>query len=101
MVGLFVIITWQARGVSEWLKQRVGEVELFLEDTTNEMAEALYQRAQATPGVAETEYISRERAQEIFRGGVWRGSRSFLRRGHFYQLPSGCELNRPTSTPTA
>lgn len=67
MAGLFVIITWQARGVSEWLKQRVGEVELFLEDTTNEMAEALYQRAQATPGVAETEYISRERAQEIFR----------------------------------
>lgn len=66
MVGLFAIVTWQARGVSEWLKQRVGEVELFLDDTTAEIAESLYDRARATPGVAQAEYISKERAQEIF-----------------------------------
>ena len=66
MVGLFAVVTWQARGVSEWLKQRVGEVELFLEDTTDQVAESLYERARATAGVAEAEYISKERAQEIF-----------------------------------
>ncbi len=67
MVGLFAVVSWQARGVSEWLKQRVGEVELFLEDTSDQIAETLYARAEATPGVAEAEYISKERAQEIFR----------------------------------
>lgn len=67
MVGLFAVVIWQARGVSDWLKQRVGEVELFLEETTDQMAESLYDRALATPGVAQAEYVSRERAQEIFR----------------------------------
>lgn len=67
LVGLFAVVIWQARGVSEWLKQRVGEVEMFLEDTQLEVAEALYERAQATPGVAQAEFISKERAQEIFR----------------------------------
>lgn len=66
MVGLFAIVTWQARGVSEWLRQRVGEVELFLDDTTDQVAESVYERARATAGVAEAEYISKERAQEIF-----------------------------------
>lgn len=67
LVGLFTVVTWQARGVSEWLKQRVGEVELFLEETSNDMAAALYERASATPGVAEAEYVSQEQAQAIFR----------------------------------
>ena len=66
MVELFAIVTWQARGVSEWLKQRVGEVELFLDDTTPEIAESLFERTRATPGVAQAEYISKDRAQEIF-----------------------------------
>ena len=67
MVGLFAIVTWQARGVSEWLKQRVGEVEMFLDDSSAEIAESLYERTRATPGVARAEYISKERAQEIFK----------------------------------
>jgi len=67
MVGLFAVVTWQARGVSEWLKQRVGEVEIFLDDTTPEVAESLYDRVRATPGVAEAMYVSKEQAQEIFK----------------------------------
>ena len=66
LVGLFSIIMWQAQDVSEWLKQRVGEVELFLADASTEVSEALYLRAQSTPGVAEAEYISKEQAQQIF-----------------------------------
>lgn len=67
MVGLFAIVTWQARGISEWLKQRVGEVEIFLEDASDPVAQALFERARFTPGVAQAEFISKEQAQEIFR----------------------------------
>lgn len=67
LVGLFVIVTWQARSVAEWLTQRVGEVEIFLEEVSPDVASALHRRAQAMPGVAGAVYVSREEAQEIFR----------------------------------
>ncbi len=67
LVGLFVIVTWQARSVAEWLTQRVGEVEIFLEEVPTDVAAALHRRAQAMPGVAGAVYISKEEAQEIFR----------------------------------
>jgi len=67
MVGLFVIVTWRAQSVSEWLRQRVGEVEIFLDDSTPEIAESLHLRAETMPGVAEAIYVSKEEAQEIFR----------------------------------
>ena len=67
LVGLLAIMMSQANSVSEWLKQRVGEVELFLDDTSEDVAKALYERAQATLGVEEAEYISKARAQEIFK----------------------------------
>ncbi|HAY37506.1 MAG TPA: ABC transporter permease [Bacteroidetes bacterium] len=67
LVGLFALIMWQAQDVSSWLKQRVGEVELFLADTSQDVAESLYRRAEATPGVAEVEYVSKEQAEQIFR----------------------------------
>ncbi len=67
LVGLFVIVTWQARNVAEWLTQRVGEVEIFLEEVPPDVAAALHRRAQAMPGVAGAVYISKEEAQEIFR----------------------------------
>ena len=67
LVGLFVIVTWQARNVAEWLTQRVGEVEIFLEEVSPEVAAALHRRAQVMPGVAGAIYLSKEEAQEIFR----------------------------------
>jgi cell division transport system permease protein len=67
MVGLFAIVAWQARGVSEWLKQRVGEVEIFLDDASDPVALALFERSRATAGVAQSEFISKEQAQNIFR----------------------------------
>lgn len=67
LVGLIAIMMWQANEVSDWLKQRVGEVEIFLDDTPDEIANSLFLRAQASPGVIEAEYISKEAAQEIFR----------------------------------
>lgn len=66
LVGLFAFMAWQARDVSNWLKQRVGEVELFLEDTTDEVAASLHIRAQTMPGVVEAVYVTKEEAQKIF-----------------------------------
>jgi cell division transport system permease protein len=67
LIGMFVLISYQAQKVSHWLRQRVGEVELFLEEMEEPFAQALYERASATPGVVEAEYVTREEAQAIFK----------------------------------
>jgi len=67
LVGLFSMVTWEARSVSSWLKQRVGEVELFLEESTPASGLALQARAEVVNGVEEATYISTEQAQLIFR----------------------------------
>lgn len=67
LVGLFSMVTWEARSVSSWLKQRVGEVELFLEESAPATGLALQARAEVVNGVEEATYISTEQAQLIFR----------------------------------
>lgn len=67
LIGMFGLATYEAQQVSNWLRQRVGEVELFLsEQTEKQMADALTERARTMPGVAETEHVSQEEAQKIF-----------------------------------
>jgi len=67
MIGLFVIVTVQASSVSSWLRQRVGELELFLSDVDEPVAQALHARAGVVPGVSSAEYISKADAEAIFR----------------------------------
>ncbi len=67
LIGMFAIVTYQANSVSNWLKQRVGELELFLDDIDEASALALHARAEITPGVGEATYISKAQAEEIFR----------------------------------
>ena len=68
LIGLFMLLTYEARNVSSWLRQRVGELEIFLdEDVEDALAQALNARADATDGVAETEFVSKARAQAVFR----------------------------------
>ncbi|GIV61440.1 MAG: cell division protein FtsX [Rhodothermaceae bacterium] len=78
LIGLFLFLGYQARIVSDWLRQRVGELELFLEDVDEPMARALHERALATPGVAEADYISREEAEAIFREEFGEGAEVFF-----------------------
>ncbi|SHK68530.1 cell division protein FtsX [Rhodothermus profundi] len=67
LIGLFAAVGYHAHQVTNWLRQRVGEIEIFLEDDVDEnVARALYARVQAIPGVAEARYISREEARQIF-----------------------------------
>ena len=78
MIGLFMLLSFEAQAVSDWLRQRVGELEIFLEDVNEPMAMALKERAAAMPGVAETEYISRAEAEAIFKREFGEGAELFF-----------------------
>ena len=78
LIGLFALLSYEAGQVSTWLRQRVGEVELFLAEVEDPVAEAIEARAALVPGVAETEYVSRERAREIFREEFGEGGEIFM-----------------------
>src|SRR5690625_7720686 len=68
MIGLFIFVGYMAQQVSNWLRQRVGEVELFIDDRADERTiEMLQQRAGARPGVAEALFVSQEEARATFR----------------------------------
>jgi len=67
LIGLFGIISYQAVSVTDWLRQHVGELELFLEDTDEAVAQAIHARALTMPGVEDARYVSRAEAEEIFR----------------------------------
>ncbi len=67
LIGMFAIVTYQANTVSTWLRQRVGELELCMDDIDDTIARALHARAGVVPGVSSAEYISQTEAEEIFR----------------------------------
>jgi cell division transport system permease protein len=68
LIGLFGLVAWQGAYVVEWLKQRVGEVEVFLSDAADaRQTEAVRARLLATNGVERVTYVSREEASEEFR----------------------------------
>ncbi len=67
LVGLFALVTFEAQNVSSWLRDRVGEVEVFIEDdASTRQAEALHARLQTLPAISSTRFISQKEAQEIF-----------------------------------
>ncbi len=67
LIGLFALVSFEAQQVADWLRQRVGEVELFLADAEPHQYDVLYERARATPGVVDAIFIDKEEAQRIFR----------------------------------
>ena len=79
LIGLFMLLSIEANYVSDWLRQRVGELEVFLEDDVSEtLALAMHERARNTAGVAETDYISKAEAQAVFRKEFGEGSDLFF-----------------------
>ena len=78
LIGMFALLSYQAQQVTTWLRQRVGELEIFIEDVQEPIAVAIDARAGITPGVDETEFISKEQAREIFREEFGEGSEVFL-----------------------
>jgi len=79
LIGLFTAVGYHAHQITNWLRQRVGEIEIFLKDDVDEsLAQALYARVRSLPGVTEARYISREEAQRIFLEEFGEGGEVFL-----------------------
>lgn len=66
LIGVFAILGFHANGVTTWLKQQVGEIEVFLTDVGEEQADLLRTQIQNHPAVDSVSYISREQAEIIF-----------------------------------
>lgn len=68
LIALFALLAWQGNQVTNWLKQRLGEVQVFVSERADERAtDALRLRLEATPGVEAVTYVSREEAIEEFK----------------------------------
>jgi cell division transport system permease protein len=79
LIGTFALLTFKAQQVTSWMKQRVGELEVFLDEEVDEpTARAISARADLVLGVDEVEYVSREEAREVFRREFGEGSEIFL-----------------------
>ena len=78
LIGLFSFVTYQTQQVASWLKQRVGEIEFFVEDAGETVGLALRERAAAMPGVEEAIYVSQEEAQQIFRAEFGEDAETFF-----------------------
>lgn len=75
LVGLFVLVGYQAREVSGWLRQRVGQLNVMLDEQADDAdARQIMRRARLLPGVDEVEYVSPEEAQERFRRAFGEGA---------------------------
>ena len=79
LLGSLVLLGLEAQQVLTWLQQRVGEMEVFVDDeATDNEAEALFTQISTHPNVDEAEYISREEAQAIFDEEFGEGSEAFI-----------------------
>ena len=68
LIAVFGLLAWQGAQVTQWLKQRVGAVEVFVSELADARAtNALRLRLEATPGVEAVEFVSKEQAAEQFR----------------------------------
>ncbi|MEM1041697.1 MAG: permease-like cell division protein FtsX [Bacteroidota bacterium] len=68
LIAVFGLLAWQGAQVTNWLKQRIGEVQVFVSNAADERAtNALRLKLEATRGVDEVVYVSREDAIAEFR----------------------------------
>jgi cell division transport system permease protein len=81
LIGVMALVGYKGQQVSTWLRQRVGELEVHLQEVDPSVAEALTTRAQAMPGVTSTRYISQKEAQKIFRRDFGEGADQFFESG--------------------
>jgi cell division transport system permease protein len=78
LVGVFGIVGYEAKLVSDMLREQASQMEVFIErDASDRVQEALHARAQTIPGVAEAEFVSQEEAAKIFRREFGEGAAAF------------------------
>jgi cell division transport system permease protein len=78
LVSVFFALAFEAQQVASWLRQRVGEIEVFLEDVDDRTGQTVHDRIKVQPGVDATDYISRAEAGEIFRQEFGEGAEAFF-----------------------
>lgn len=75
LIGMFALLGWQWQTVSEALRQRASEVEVFLEDdATGEVAARVGDRLRSVAGVDSVRYVSHEEAAQVFREAFGEGA---------------------------
>ncbi|MDX1438918.1 MAG: permease-like cell division protein FtsX [Rubricoccaceae bacterium] len=67
LIGFVGLLTWKGQQVAEYVRQRVGEVQVFLRPIDDQTAERLQAQLAEIPGVDSIRYVTREEAYEIFR----------------------------------
>lgn len=78
LVGVFGIVGYEAKVVSDMLREQASRMEVFIEqDAAKEEQDALHARIKTIPGVARTEFVSHEEAAEIFRREFGEGASAF------------------------
>jgi len=78
LVGVFGIVGYEAAEVSDMLREKAGQMEVFVEpDASEDVQEALHARLRTTPGVDQTEFVSQEEAAKIFRREFGEGASAF------------------------
>lgn len=66
LIGVVAFVTYEYQVVVEYLRERVGEMEVFLAPVGEAEAQVLTVRIAAMPGVAGVTYISQEEARRVF-----------------------------------
>lgn len=79
LIGLFALFGLEAQLVSDWLRQRVGEMEVFLDDAATEAQHrAVYARIETVPAVQTARYISPREAHAIFEREFGEGADAYF-----------------------
>ncbi|WP_022835768.1 cell division protein FtsX [Salisaeta longa] len=78
LIGLFGLVGLEAQRLSAWMRQRVGVMEVFVEeDASQTQAYALHARLQTLTAIDSTTFVSQQEAQQIFQREFGEGSDIF------------------------
>ncbi|MFB6271434.1 MAG: cell division protein FtsX [Salinibacter sp.] len=78
LVGVFGIVGYEAKLVSDMLREQASQMEVFIEqDASEDVQKALHARIKTIPGVATTEFVSHEEAAKIFKREFGEGASAF------------------------
>lgn len=78
LVGVFGIVGYEAKLVSDMLRKQASQMEVFIEQgASEEVEEALHARVKTIPGVAKAEFVSHEEAAKIFKREFGEGASAF------------------------
>lgn len=91
LIGLFLLLGFQGNQVSQWLKQRVGEIDVFLHDVDVQSGREVRDKIVRLQSVDSATYISKDRAVQIFKRDFGKDAELFLESGQSF-LPASVKV---------